>query len=608
MTTRSKLTLDELLKETQLPEARQQELPARSPQERGLLNFSSFSGLEDSRLDLGRFCRVRTKISGSNTPQQVFAISSKDLWTGNSIDSHDEDVSKSQSSSNATRHSSGLLFRHVRKSSNKLTADDPVPIIGKKGKRWRLNKTKRLQDVSTPISPITSNILTPRRRFFGLSLRSKGSNEASGKTLSIEQPLSNKSSKIDSVFHKHSSGSLANVTSRTSNASTTRNSSLCAIPSNCSSMLPPDERCEKHAQIVLPRKGGDKCSFESREDVVRKPKTGQFLGKGITKASNSLRPLKNLESLNGSEEMIAGKSIVLNDYNLKGTSKCIGPRGKLEAEANENINVKVNSAYKTYDEMEEHGGSEETCDNPNRSQHRVDVESVTICDTVEVERRSLMMNEVHGIGKRASSDGAALLDRRPSAELGLRANTFVPVRSITRVPRHCANIFGKKKECCGASGEDFRTHAVDSVEKGSSKGYSTTRRCENQNALLSKLHMRSKPYKLGSLEEVEYSSLRKLVKKMNKFPMKDPIRPVCTHADGKTEELGWDTELAKHITGIKTSRSLNDFLTEHHRQRIPEVRNVHVVRETDKMQKILDALGRVKTRAFSRASSAADRG
>lgn len=66
--------------------------PVRSPDERNLLQFSPFVGLEEGSLSPGgRFCRVKTKKSGSNAPQMFRALYSNDLSQTGSMDSQDED-------------------------------------------------------------------------------------------------------------------------------------------------------------------------------------------------------------------------------------------------------------------------------------------------------------------------------------------------------------------------------------------------------------------------------------------------------------------------------------------------------------------------------------
>lgn len=68
------------------------EKPIRSPDERNLLQFSPFIGLEEGALSpRGRFCRVMTKKSGSNAPPTFKAVHSNDLSQAGSMDSHDEE-------------------------------------------------------------------------------------------------------------------------------------------------------------------------------------------------------------------------------------------------------------------------------------------------------------------------------------------------------------------------------------------------------------------------------------------------------------------------------------------------------------------------------------
>lgn len=64
----------------------------RSPDERNLLQFSTFVGRDEVPMSPGgRFCRVMTQISGANTPRKFKAVSSNDLSHGGSASSQEED-------------------------------------------------------------------------------------------------------------------------------------------------------------------------------------------------------------------------------------------------------------------------------------------------------------------------------------------------------------------------------------------------------------------------------------------------------------------------------------------------------------------------------------
>lgn len=63
----------------------------RTPDERNLLQFSSFAGLETNPASpRNRFCRVMTNVSGSNTPRTFVHVPSNELSHLGSIDSHTE--------------------------------------------------------------------------------------------------------------------------------------------------------------------------------------------------------------------------------------------------------------------------------------------------------------------------------------------------------------------------------------------------------------------------------------------------------------------------------------------------------------------------------------
>lgn len=64
----------------------------RSPDERNLLQFSQFAGREEVPMSpAGRFCRVMTQRSGSNTPRKFKALDSNQSSQGGSADSQEED-------------------------------------------------------------------------------------------------------------------------------------------------------------------------------------------------------------------------------------------------------------------------------------------------------------------------------------------------------------------------------------------------------------------------------------------------------------------------------------------------------------------------------------
>eukprot|EP00177_Eucheuma_denticulatum_P005274 GFKZ01009595.1.p1 GENE.GFKZ01009595.1~~GFKZ01009595.1.p1 ORF type:complete len:277 (+),score=39.67 GFKZ01009595.1:104-934(+) len=84
----SGLTLDELLAVEY-----ETKVPLRSPHERNLLQFSAFTNLEEKRhSNMGRFCRVRTKISGSNPPSRFTTLGSQGIYREASADSHKEEM------------------------------------------------------------------------------------------------------------------------------------------------------------------------------------------------------------------------------------------------------------------------------------------------------------------------------------------------------------------------------------------------------------------------------------------------------------------------------------------------------------------------------------
>lgn len=181
MTTKSDKTLNQLLGLDVKP----QKSYMRSPGERNLLQFSPFTKIGENWLSpQGRFCRVGTKISGSNAPQKFKAIGSHELSQGCLLDSQDEE------SGSWVEFSEDLNSCSTESGFPQVDAEADLPIttmVSSKEKLRRIGDAT-LQQVSTTTTQ--SAEMSPKRKTsLGLSL---AASKRGKETQNLEENMSRK--------------------------------------------------------------------------------------------------------------------------------------------------------------------------------------------------------------------------------------------------------------------------------------------------------------------------------------------------------------------------------------------------------------------------------
>lgn len=138
--------------------------PIRSPDERNLLQFSPFIGLEEGALSPhGRFCRVMTNKSGSNAPPTFRAVHSNELSQAGSMDSRDDEYKNED----ATEENDDIK---ETESTGPECAGDSHPESPSTPFAVRKKKTWRGIDTNMPQSRSSNDTYGMRKKVLGRSI------------------------------------------------------------------------------------------------------------------------------------------------------------------------------------------------------------------------------------------------------------------------------------------------------------------------------------------------------------------------------------------------------------------------------------------------------